>query len=372
MPKEKLIEEDKVMTPQDQAASFLKANKSDHYNFEKTHDYKVPFSSLLLTEEIGGGLCPGCHRFTGINSGGKSSAADDAMFNFLKTKNRRGVLFKCEGRHSKEMQARSGVKFVFKPEEWLDGTCLVVESNIYEAVFGFTREMITNNPLETEYLFIYDSVDGMIKRDDADKPLEIAGQVAGGALITSVFLKKVGIALAKRGHIAIFISQIREEIKINVYEKTTPRQGKASGGRSLEHQADIVLDFQPRTQEDLIRETPGDKATKIIGHYCKVQILKSNNEKNLTIIKYPIKYWRTGGKSVWIEQEIVDVLLKWNLLEKKGAWFKINENLIKEFSANKIEDVEIQHQGLDNFRKYIEGRPEIITYLFNKFVNLFQ
>jgi hypothetical protein len=47
--------------------NFLKANKSDHYNFEETIDYKVSSGSLQFDMHLGGGFGPGLHRFTGIN-----------------------------------------------------------------------------------------------------------------------------------------------------------------------------------------------------------------------------------------------------------------------------------------------------------------
>jgi hypothetical protein len=220
--------------------------------------------------------------------------------------------------------------------------------------------------------------------------LEDSDRVAGGALITSTFLKKVNIALAKRGHIAIFISQVRDEIKINQYVKTLPRQGSASGGHSLEHYTDWVLDFRPRSQADYILETPSDANSKRIGHFAKVEILKSNNEKYGTKIRYPVKYGRTGGKSVWVEQEIVDMLLMWNLLTRKGAWYTVDGKLLAEINEEddkryraltKEEDkksyknenplaVSEMFQGMDNIRQWLEEHPKLTTYLFEKFRKL--
>lgn len=367
LPKEN--KEKNILTPQEQALSYLKDNKNDHYNFEKTHDYKVPASSLQLTYELGGGLTPGAHRAVGITRGGKSSQSLDFMFNFFKEKKRRGLYVKSEGRLSKEMRDRTGIKYVFDPVEWEDGTCLVFECNIFEVIFGFIKELITNNPLEIEYFFIFDSLDSMIRHEDVDKPFDEAARVAGGPLITSVFLKKVGLALAKRGHIGIFISQVRDEIKLNQYVKTLPRQGQSAGGFAIQHQADVVMDFQPRFGGDLIQENPSDKNSKIVGHFVKVQLLKTNNEKDLVTVKYPVKYWRTGGNSVWIEQEIVDLMLMWNLLEKSGSWLSISQTLIDELKSVNI-NMPDKLQGIDNVRKWLEDNPDATKFLYNKFSQL--
>lgn len=368
---ESLEQDDKIVSPEQQAMSYLKETKKDHYNFEPDNYYKVPSSSLNLNLELNGGLPVGAHRAIGINSGGKTSCSLDFMYNFLKMdKTNRGVYFKCEGRLSPEIQARSGIEFTTDPEKW-NNNCLVVEANVYEVVFGFIRSLIIDNPTQTKYFFIIDSVDSMVKRDDLAKPLEDAQQVAGGALITSVFLKKTALALARRGHILIFVSQIREEIKINQYQATTQRQGKSSGGHALEHSACVVINFLARYNDDVIRENPSDKNSKAIGHRCKVKIIKSDNE-NYREFDYPIRYGRVGGTSVWRELECVDMLLAWSHLRRKGdkgAWFYLDEEMLKELQ-NIDKDFPEKFQGLDNIRLYLEQRQDITEYLCKKYTTV--
>lgn len=359
-------EELNVVTPQAQALAYLKENKDNHYNFEEDNYYKVPSSSLNLNLELSGGLPPGAHRFIGITAGGKTSCSLDFMFNFLKmNKNNRAVYFKSEGRLSPEIQERSGVKFTLDPNNW-DNNCLIVESNIYETIFGFIRTLIVDNPTKTKYFFIIDSVDNMVKFDDLHKPLEEAQSVAGGALISSVFLKKTALALSKRGHILIFISQVRDEIKINVYQKTTPRQGKSSGGHALEHAANVVADFLPRFNDDIIRENPNDKNSKVLGHKCKIKIVKSDNE-NYNEVNYPVKYGQKGGNSVWKELEIFDQMICWNFLKREGQGsFILNDSIFKELKTID-ENCPDKFRTATKFQEYLVENPKITEYLFNKF-----
>jgi RecA/RadA recombinase len=360
-------DEDSGVSPEQQIASFLKANKQDHYNFEEDNHYQIPSSSLSLMSAMDGGINPGAHRATGVTTGGKTSCTLDFMYHFLNNgTGYRGVYIKAEGRLSSEMKMRSGITFVNDPEQWKDGTCFVFETNVYEAVFGFIGELIRNNPSKSRYFFIIDSLDMMAKRDDLAKPLEEAGQVAGGALITSVFLKKTSAALSKRGHFCWFISQVRDSIKINPYEKSAPRQGGASGGHAVEHAGDYVLEFLPRYNDDLIRENPSDKSSKPIGHYCKLRIVKSNNEKYGVEVRYPIKYGRKNASSVWVEREIIDLLLSWEQIEKKGAWFKMAATLRDEIKENTGVEIPEQIQGIDNLYKALEDNKKASDYLFNK------
>jgi RecA/RadA recombinase len=359
-----------------QATAYLQSTKDDHYNFEPDNYYKVPSSSLNLTLELTGGLCTGAHRFIGITAGGKTSCALDFMLNFLRGHGKNkgdnfGVYFRCEGRLSPEVQSRSGVPFTLNPTDWKPGTCLIVDTNVYEVVFGFIRELITKNEKGNKYFFVIDSVDSMARREDLSKPLEEADKVAGGALITSVFLKKTAVALAKRGHIIVFISQVREEIKLNQYQVTTPRQGKSSGGHAIEHGASCVLDFLPRNSDDVLRLDPSDRNSKAVGHHCKVRIVKSDNE-NYNKLTYPIKYGRTGGASVWREAELVNMMIMWEHLKRKGekgSWFTVEEKLHKSLQEV-CPDVPDKFQGIDNVRAFLEENPKVCQFLYEKYVNV--
>jgi len=359
----------------DRLKAFLKSNKDDHYNFEEEIYYKVSSGSLNLDFVMGGGFSPGLHRFIGMNEGGKTSEALEVMKNFLKTvKDSRGLIIKAEGRLGKEVQERSGIEFVSDPDSWKDGNCFVFESNIFETVSELMLELVKNNPENKRYLFILDSVDGLMPKNDAGKTLSDATKVAGGAVISSVLMKKMSIALAKRGHMAIFISQVRSDIKLDPYAANKDiRQTTATGGNALLHYANWIIEFEPRFNKDLILEKPNERydaiKNKIIGHTAKVAIKKSTNETTNNKVEYPIKHGRKHGTSIWREYEIIDQLLAWQFITAKGAWITVGDEMIKELKDNDLE-LQKQHQGMDNFRKYLEENPKITDYLFEKYKKL--
>lgn len=371
-PAEEKDEKEKGVTAQDILNKHLKANKGDHYNFEKSVNYKVPCSSLLCSAFMEGGIEPGAHRAMGVAESGKTSSLLDFLLHFLRQEpGRKGLYVKSEGRLSDSMIARSGVKFVYDVADWVDGTCYVLESNIYELVFDLLGDLIRNNDSGTRYFVIIDSMDTLIKRADAEKSASESSQVAGGALLTSTFLKKTSLALSKRGHICWFISQYREAIQASAYAPSAPRQGNSSGGHAQEHAGNWVLEFlKPRAggDGDVIRESDAKEA-KPIGHWCRAKVHKSPNEKTNQIIKYPIKYGRTNGNSVWVEYEIADLLIAWKYIEKKGAWFIFSDEIIAELKSVNI-DVPESVQGMNNLYALLESNKELTKYLFNKFLNL--
>jgi RecA/RadA recombinase len=364
--------EKEVTKSSDVLGSFLKQNQSDHYNFEEAVDYKVSSGSLQLDLHLGGGLGPGLHRFVGMNEGGKTSAALSFMKNFLeKIQKGKGFYIKAEGRLSNEMMERSGIKFVFSAEEWQDGTCFVFESNIYETVVDVMRQLVAKNDEGNIYYFLLDSVDGLISKGDLDKSFEDSNKVAGGAVIAANFMKRLSIGLAKRGHMAVFISQVRADIKLDPYSKAPVRQTTATGGNALLHFANWILEFEPRYKGDLILQNPADSkidvnSNPIIGHFAKVTVKKSPIEKTNLTIAYPIRYGRTNGNSIWIEKEIVDMLYVWEFISKKMSWISVTEEFKELLAENGLELPE-KIQGNDNLFKTIEENKELLSFLISYF-----
>lgn len=368
-PKKKTETEEVEQTSgsQDILAAFLKTNKEDHHNFAKRVDYTVSSGSLLLDMELGGGFKPGIVRMSGISEGGKTSCALLTLGNHLKGGNKRkGLIIKAEGRLSEEMKSRYDYKFVYTAEEWVPGTVFVFETNVYEAAIDLIRQLVKNNPEEIEYGIIIDSMNGLCRREDLVKDSGDNDKVAGSALLTSVFLQKMGSALGRLGHICFFISQVRSAVKIDPYAKTDPKITNASGGNALNHYSDVTLEFQERFKGDIIERTENGKE-KAVGHFCKIIFRKSSNEKTNTLVKYPVKYGRKLGKSVWVELEVFDMLLTWGFLTKGGAWFNLTPELITTLGSLLPEGSPTKFQGQDNVLLWLESNPAIVEFLAKDF-----
>jgi hypothetical protein len=149
------------------------------------------------------------------------------------------------------------------------------------------------------------------------------------------------------------------------------RQTTATGGNALLHFANFILEFEPRYKGDLILKNPSDKTidpvnNPIIGHFAKVTVKKSPNEKTNLTISYPIKYGRTNGNSVWIEKEIVDLLLLWEFLGKGGAWYTATEEFEELLAENSLPAFG-KVQGLESVFNKIEQDPQLSKFLVGYF-----
>lgn len=365
--------EEKVLTAQDILGAQLKANKEDHFNdSEEIECPKISSGSLLVDVQLGGGFGSGLQRFVGFTEGGKTSESLEVVKNFLETvKNSRGLLAKAEGRLSKEMQERSGLKFVWDVKDWVEGTVFVLETNVYELVVGIMRDLVVNNPEnKNKYIFVLDSVDGLILKADLEKPIDGNNKVAGGPALTKKFMQRMAIAMNKFGHMCIMIGQVSAKVEIDPYAPKDQRQISATGGNAAMHFANWILQFEARYKGDLIMQDdkapPDPIKNKILGHWCKIIIKKSPNESSNMIIRYPIKYGRTGGKSIWREYEIVDILLMFEKISKKGAWLTIDQDIVNEIKAATNQEVGELHHGVDNLRQYLEDNEHITNFLFTK------
>jgi RecA/RadA recombinase len=353
----------------EQINAFLndKGNKKYHFNNIEEYEYKIPSGSLNLDIALGGGLTAGAHRFTGVNEGGKTSCALSFARNFQDKFKEKAmvVVIKSEGRLSKELLARSGVNT--DPDKFF-----VFDCNVFEKVFELIRSLVMENHEDRKYMFIVDSVDALCRINDVDKGFDEPEQVAGGALITSVFLKKMVLPISKMGHMMILTSQVRVEVATNPYASRGGPKVKQAGGNAVKHYANFILEFEERYSSDIMYSNPS--ATRIddkgdpVGHYCKIRFRKTVNEKTGSLVRYPIKYGRTGGNSVWREKEIADMMFAFQMAIKKGAWISLSDELQQELTNNDIE-FENKFQGDQKLLSYLESSPKLCDFLYKEFCN---
>tara|TARA_Y100001937_G_scaffold50637_1_gene70557 strand:+ start:46 stop:1179 length:1134 start_codon:yes stop_codon:yes gene_type:complete len=352
----------------DYTEAFFKSNREYHYNLEETAEpYLVSSGSLILDHVLGGGLGSGLHRFIGANEGGKTNEALHVMHNMLKTvENSKGLFVMAEGRLSQDVKDRAGIKFVDNAQDWDVGTCLVFKTHIKDLMVDYIRGLLRNNPDKEKFCIVIDSMDGLITKEDLEKGSSDARKVGGGATMTSDFLKRVSLGMSLFGHMCIMISQIRSNIATSPYAKQDPNnQTDSSGGHAILHYPDWILHFKKQNKGDKILEKPTEQITpdnKIYGHNAKVLVLKSTNESTGQTVSYPIKHGRMNGKSIWLEREVVDMLMMWGYLEKSGAWLKFDEKIKSYLNDNKIE-VKDSYQGSKAVYELLESDQKITSLL---------
>lgn len=344
-------------------SQYLKKHKDDHLNFDETVEWKASTGSLRFDAELGGGFSAGGIKVAGASFAGKTNCVLTCFKNALETVDKaKGLWFKAEGRLDQEVMDRSGAKFVFNADEWEVGTILVLETNIYEFIIDLINELVKNNPNGFRYIMAIDSADALIRRDDEKKQANEGEKVGAGGLLMSLMFKKAGLILNKKGHCLFILAQLRAKVETNQYAPKDQNKSVGGGGsNALTHGVNQVWNFQGRTKSRNI-----EKDGKVIGHKCAIVLSKGVKERFDVLVEYPIKHGQKSGKSVWIEQEIIDLLLAWEFFVKGGSWFSTEPELL-EYIQQVAPDFPEKVQGIDSLYNLLEANEALTNHL-RKFV----
>ena len=181
-------------------------------------------------------------------------------------------------------------------------------------------------------VIVVDSVAALVPK------AEIEGEMGDShvglhARLMSQALRKLAGAIAKSNTIIIFINQLREKVGV-VYgnpEVTT-------GGRALKFYASIRIDV--RRVEQL--KGPGNE---FIGAHTRAKVVKNKVAPPFKEAEFDIMY----GTGISREGEVLDLAIKYDFVQKSGAWFSRGDMRLG--------------QGRDNVKEYLKENKELADEL---------
>jgi len=142
-------------------------------------------------------------------------------------------------------------------------------------------------------------------------------------------MRRLTATVSKTKCIVIFTNQIREKIGVMFGNpETTP------GGRALKFFASVRLDIR---RKDQIKKPDGT----VLGNRTKVKVVKNKVAPPFTEAEFDILF----DEGVSNLGTLLELGVEHKVLEKKGAWYAHNGELIG--------------QGTDNARQYLRSHPEI-------------
>ena len=162
--------------------------------------------------------------------------------------------------------------------------------------------------------------------------------VGAHARLMSQALRKIAGAVAKSNTIIIFINQLREKVGV-VYgnpEVTT-------GGRALKFYSTMRIEV--RRSEAL-----KGAGNEIIGNRTRAKIVKNKVAPPFKEAEFDILY----GRGISRDGEIVDLGVKFGIIQKSGAWFSYGDMRLA--------------QGRDNTRELLINNPELFNEINDKVV----
>lgn len=191
-------------------------------------------------------------------------------------------------------------------------------------------------------IIVIDSVAALVPKVEIDGDMGDS-HIGLQARLMSQAMRKLSGAISKTNCVAIFINQIREKVGVMFGSPET-----TSGGRALKFYSTIRLDIRRVEQ---IKQ--GDQA---IGNLTRIKVVKNKVAPPFKSCDIDLIY----GKGVSKEAELLDLGVKYDIVEKSGSWFS--------YEGEKL------GQGRENVKEYLRNNPnlceEIHTKIRNKYFNI--
>lgn len=205
---------------------------------------------------------------------------------------------------------------------------LVSQPDTGEQGLEITEALVRSGAID---IVVVDSVAALVPRTEIEG--EMGDSFVGlHARLMSQALRKLAGSIAKSNCVAIFINQLREKVGV-MYgspEVTT-------GGRALKFYASVRMDV--RRIEHL------KNGTELIGSHTRVKVVKNKIAPPFKEAEFDIMY----GEGISRTGELVDLGVKYNLVQKAGAWFSMG-------------DIRLG-QGRDAAKQYFKENTEIADKL---------
>jgi len=155
------------------------------------------------------------------------------------------------------------------------------------------------------------------------------------ARLMSQALRKLTANIKRSNTLVIFINQIRMKIGVMFGNPET-----TTGGNALKFYSSVRLD---------IRRTGAiKKGDEVLGNETRVKVVKNKVAPPFRKAEFDIIY----GQGISREGELIDLGVKYEFIDKSGAWYSYKNNRIG--------------QGKDNVRNFLRDNSEVATELEDK------
>jgi len=208
---------------------------------------------------------------------------------------------------------------------------IISQPDTGEQALEIAESLVRSNAVD---VVVIDSVAALVPK------AEIEGNMGDSymglqARLMSQALRKLTAIISKSRTTTVFVNQIRE--KIGVFfgnPETTP------GGRALKFYSTIRMDIR--------RRATIKKDEDNVGITAKVKVVKNKLAPPFKETMFDIIF----GKGISKEGDIIDLGVKYNILQKSGVWISYN-------------DIKFG-QGRENSKTYLQEHPEIAKEIEDK------
>ncbi len=208
---------------------------------------------------------------------------------------------------------------------------LVSQPDSGEQALEITETLIRSGALD---VVVIDSVAALVPR------AEIEGEMGDShmglqARLMSQALRKITGVVNKTRTAVIFINQVREKIGVMFGNPET-----TTGGRALKFYASVRID---------IRRIGSIKVgDEVLGNRTKAKIAKNKLAPPFKTVEFNIMY----GKGISKVSEVLDLAVEYDIIEKRGSWYRYNGEPIG--------------QGLESAIQFLTEDPDLQSSIENQ------
>ncbi|NGP89307.1 recombinase RecA [Fodinibius halophilus] len=211
---------------------------------------------------------------------------------------------------------------------------LVSQPDSGEQALEITETLIRSAALD---VIVVDSVAALVPRAEIEGEMGDSHMGLQARLMSQAMRKITGI-INKTRTAVIFINQIREKIGVMFGNPET-----TSGGRALKFYSSVRMDIR--------RIGSLKQGDDVVGNRTKVKVVKNKVAPPFKQVEFNIMY----GKGISRMAEILDMAVEFDIIEKRGSWYRYGGEPIGQGTDNAIEFLESDPELTENIEEQIRA-----------------
>ena len=178
---------------------------------------------------------------------------------------------------------------------------LVSQPDSGEQALEITETLIRSGALD---VIVIDSVAALVPRAELEGEMGDSHMGLQARLMSQALRKITGVVNKTRTS-CVFINQVREKIGVMFGNPET-----TTGGRALKFYSSVRIDIR--------RIGSIKKGDEVLGNRTKVKIVKNKVAPPFKVVEFNILY----GKGISRISEILDLAVEYDIIEKRGSWYR--------------------------------------------------